>query len=179
MISSASIGVAVSVAERGRSIVTCVCTRPFQLITNSRDLLSWSLSWAVRTMISSMAVRKIIFLNVGGQWSLCQTSAKRSPIERILISSSIDNEWRCASRPESRCLAASISSSFAFHRRSNSLAASRLRASTASYCSKALFCLIHQLLHLAGQGVTLSGAVGAQFFERSQTGFHPQRRDHL
>src|SRR6185437_11607485 len=52
-------------------------------------------------------------------------------------SSSGDNEWRWASRLESRCLTASISSSFSFHRRSNSLAASRFRASTASYCSKA------------------------------------------
>jgi hypothetical protein len=42
-----------------------------------------------------------------------------------------------------------------------------------------LLCLIHQLLELAGQGGTLSGAAGTQFFQRSQTGFHPQRRDHL
>ena len=34
------------------------------------------LSWSARTMISSMAVRKIIFLSVGGQWLLCQTPAK-------------------------------------------------------------------------------------------------------
>src|SRR5215472_9320101 len=86
-----------------------------------------------------MAVRKIIFLSVGGQWSLCQPPAKSSPIERILISSSGDNEYRFPSRLESRCLTASISSSFSFHRRSNSLAASRFRASTASYCSKAFF----------------------------------------
>ena len=42
-----------------------------------------------------------------------------------------------------------------------------------------LSCLIHQLLQLAGQGGTLSGVVGAQFFECSQTGFYPQRRDHI
>ncbi len=41
------------------------------------------------------------------------------------------------------------------------------------------FRLIHQLLQLAGLGGTLNGAVGAQFFECSQTGFYPQRRDHL
>jgi len=42
-----------------------------------------------------------------------------------------------------------------------------------------LSCLIHQLLQLAGQGGTLSGFIGAQFFECLQTGFYPQRRDHL
>jgi hypothetical protein len=39
--------------------------------------------------------------------------------------------------------------------------------------------LILQLLELAGQGGTLSGAAGAQLFQRSQTGFQPQRRNHL
>ena len=37
---------------------------------------SVSFAWSVRTMISSMAVRKIIFLSVGGQLLLCQTPAR-------------------------------------------------------------------------------------------------------
>jgi N-acyl-D-amino-acid deacylase len=39
--------------------------------------------------------------------------------------------------------------------------------------------VLRRVLQLAGQGGTLCGAAGAQFFQRSQTGFHPQRRDHL
>ena len=42
-----------------------------------------------------------------------------------------------------------------------------------------LLCLIHQLLELTGQGGTLSGSAGAQLLQRSKTGFHPQRRNHL
>src|SRR5580693_8882327 len=130
-------------------------------------------------MISSMAVRKIIFLSVGGQRLLCQTPAKWSLIERILISSSGDNEYRSVSRLESRCLTASISSSFPFHRRSNSLAVSRLSSIHRVVLFEGLPRLIHQLLELAGQGGTLSGAAGTQFFESPQTGFHPQWRDRL
>jgi hypothetical protein len=39
-------------------------------------------------------------------------------MDRILFSSSDDNAYRFASQLESRCLTASISSSFSFHRRS-------------------------------------------------------------
>src|SRR6266849_5329505 len=47
-----------------------------------------SLLASVRTMISSIAVRRIIFFSVGGQRSLCQISAKFSLIKRIRASSS-------------------------------------------------------------------------------------------
>src|SRR5712691_10756749 len=60
---------------------------------------------SARTMISSRAVRKIIFLRVGGQRSLCQISAKFSPIKRILSSSAEDSEYRFPLRLDSRCLA--------------------------------------------------------------------------
>src|SRR5260370_2007174 len=82
-----------------------------------------------------MVVRKIIFLSVGGQSLLCQLSAKFSPINRILSSSSEDSDRRFPSRLDSRCLVVSTSSSFSFHRRSNSPATRRFLASTASYCS--------------------------------------------
>src|SRR5262249_12178027 len=88
-------------------------------------------------MISSMAVRKIIFLSVGGQRSLCQLSAKFSPINRILSSSSEVSEHRFPLRLDSRCLVVSTASSFSFQRRSSSPATRRFLASTASYCSNA------------------------------------------
>src|SRR5260370_29011877 len=84
-----------------------------------------------------MVVRKIIFLSVGGQPSLCQLSAKFSPINRILSSSSEDSNHCFPSRLDSRCLVVSTSSSFSFHRRSNSPATRRFLASTASCCSNA------------------------------------------
>src|ERR1051326_478073 len=84
-----------------------------------------------------MVVRKIIFLSVGGQLSLCQLSAKFSPINRILSSSSEDSDHRFPLRLDNRCLVVSTSSSFSFQRRSNSPATRRFLASTASYCSKA------------------------------------------
>src|SRR5712691_5641439 len=96
-------------------------------------------SASVRTMISSIAVRKIIFLSLGGQRSLCQISVKFSPIQRILASSSEDNEHRFPSRLASRSLTVPMSSSFSFQRRSNSAAARRFLTSTASYCSNAFF----------------------------------------
>src|SRR5258708_8149757 len=82
-----------------------------------------------------MVVRKIIFLSVGGQSLLCQLSAKFSPINRILSSSSEDSDRRFPSRLDSRCLLVSPSSSFSFHRRSNSPATRRFLAPTPSYSS--------------------------------------------
>src|SRR5439155_9884956 len=76
-------------------------------------------------------------LSVGGQRSLCQLSAKVSPINRILSSSLEDSDRRFPLRLDSRCLVVSTSASFSFQRRSNSLATRRFLASTASYCSKA------------------------------------------
>src|SRR5258708_12396186 len=84
-----------------------------------------------------MVVRKIIFLSVGGQLALCQLSAKFSPINRILSSSSEDSDHRFSLRLDSRCLVISTSSSFSFQRCSNSPATRRFLASTASYCSNA------------------------------------------
>src|SRR5260370_16310610 len=72
------------------------------------------------TMISPMAVRKIIFLSAGGQRSLCQLSAKFSPINRILSSSSEDSDHRLPLRFDSRCLVVSTSSCFSFQRHSPS-----------------------------------------------------------
>src|SRR5258706_12363562 len=80
-----------------------------------------------------MVVRKIIFLSVGEQPSLCQLSAKFSPINRILSSSSEDSDHRFPLRLDNRCLVVSTSSSFSFQRRSNSPATRRFLASTASY----------------------------------------------
>src|SRR3954447_13806372 len=88
-------------------------------------------------MIPSITVRKIIFLSAGKQRSLCQTATKFSPIERMSASSSAESEWRFSERAVSCCRTISISSSFSFHRRSNSAAANRFLASTTSYCSKA------------------------------------------
>jgi DNA invertase Pin-like site-specific DNA recombinase len=83
------------------------------------------------------ASRKIIFLSAGGQRSLCQLSAKFSPINRILSSSSEDSDHRFPLRLDNRCFVASTSANFSFQRRSSSPATRRFLASTASYCSNA------------------------------------------
>ena len=71
-------------------------------------------------------------------------------------------------------MTASISSSFPFHRRSNSLGCKSIPGIHRVVLFEGLLRLIHQLLELTGQGGTLRGAAGTQFFESSQTGFHPK-----
>src|ERR1019366_7272750 len=144
-------------------------------MVNSRVFFSVS----VRTTISSMAVRKIIFRSVGGQRSPCQISAKFSPITRILASSADDNAYRFPSKLASRSLTVPISSSFSFHRRSNSGCRKAISGIHRVVLFKRLLGLILQLLELVGQGGALCDVPGAQFLDGAQTGFHSQMRDRL
>src|SRR5258708_3600352 len=126
-----------------------------------------------------MVVRKIIFLSVGGQLSLCQLSAKFSPINRILSSSSEDSDHRFSIEAGQSLFGCLDLLQFFIPPALQLAGYETIPGIHRVILLKRLLGFVLQLLESAGQGGALRSIPGAQFLQRLQTGFHSQRRDHL